>query len=279
MDTLTRFISAPALATRMGCAQQPLLVDVRRHEAFSADMRMIAGATWRDPFAIDGWLKFLPRHREVVVYCVHGHEISQNACQALRAANINAFALAGGMQAWQANAGMTIRKNAALSIPSVPNVPSRWITRERPKIDRVACPWLIRRFIDPCAEFLYVPATDVLTRAKTDNAIAYDVPGVTFTHRGDHGERCSFDALLEDFEMHDSALHQLASIVRGADTGQIGLTPQSHGLLAISIGLSALYHNDDDMLNQGMVVYDALYAWLKTAHAEIHNADLFKEKT
>ena len=153
---------------------------------------------------------------------------------------------------------------------------SKWVTRERPKIDRIACPWLIRRFIDPRAEFLYVPSDQVRAVAAAEQAIPYDVPDVQFSHRG---ERCSFDAFLADFAIDDPALADLALIVRGADTGKPELTPQSAGLLAISLGLSVNYPDDHAMLEQGMVVYDALYAWVRTARTEVHNADLFSRKS
>ncbi|MEI6737734.1 MAG: chromate resistance protein ChrB domain-containing protein [Pseudomonadota bacterium] len=279
MDTITHPISVSALASQLGSTLQPLILDVRRHAAFAADPCMIAGATWRDPFTISNWLKFLSQDREIVVYCVHGHEISQNVCTALRAAGLTAFFLEGGIEAWKTFGGMTIKKNPVVSVPSAVNAPSRWITRERPKIDRIACPWLIRCFIDPCAEFYYAPANDVLREAAEINAIPYDVPGVTFTHRGAYAERCSFDAFIEDFALQDDALNNLAAIVRGADTGKLELTPQSPGLLAISLGLSTLYRNDHDMLGHGITVYGALYAWLKAARLEIHNADLFKAKS
>jgi hypothetical protein len=152
---------------------------------------------------------------------------------------------------------------------------SKWVTRERPKIDRIACPWLIRRFIDPRAEFLYVPPARVRAVAQAEQAIPYDVPDVQFSHRG---ELCSFDAFLADFAIDDPALAELALIVRGADTGRPELTPQSPGLLAISLGLSVNYPDDHAMLEQGMVIYDAFYAWIRSARAEIHNADLFSRK-
>jgi hypothetical protein len=152
---------------------------------------------------------------------------------------------------------------------------SKWVTRERPKIDRIACPWLIRRFIDPRAEFLYVPSAQVRAVAKAEQAIPYDVPDVQFSHRG---ELCSFDAFLADFAIDDPALAELALIVRGADTGRPELTPQSPGLLAISRGLSVNYPDDHAMLEHGMIVYDALYAWIRTARAETDNADLAKKK-
>lgn len=274
MDTaIPNSVSISSLLASTGSASSPLVIDVRRTQAFEADPVMLAGATWRDPFTTDEWIKFLPRHREIVVYCVHGHEISKNACTALRAAGLKAQYLEGGIEAWKQNHAPTILKQPGLPIPSPINQPTKWITRERPKIDRIACPWLIRRFIDPLAEFLYVPAADVLATAKSKSATPYDVPNVQFSHRGDE---CSFDAFIRDFEIDDPALNDLARIVRGADTGQPGLTPQSPGLLAISLGLSTLYRNDHEMLEHGLIVYDALYAWLKSAKAEVHNADLFK---
>ena len=136
----------------------------------------------------------------------------------------------------------------------------RWITRARPKIDRIACPWLIRRFIDPEAEFLYVPAASVGEAAERTGATPYDVSGVAFGH---HGEHCSFDAFLRNYAIADPALDRLARIVRGADTGRPDLAPQSAGLLALSEGLKLNFANDHAMLAQGMVVYDALYAWCR----------------
>jgi hypothetical protein len=144
----------------------------------------------------------------------------------------------------------------------------KWITRERPKIDRIACPWLIERFIDKDAEFLYVPSGDVLKVANETGAVPYDIPGVEMTHVG---ELCSFDAFLKKYQLTDPALMQLATIVRGADTSQLDLSPQSAGLYAISLGLSHSFKDDHKMLKHGMVMYDALYAWCKNAQSETHN--------
>jgi hypothetical protein len=144
----------------------------------------------------------------------------------------------------------------------------KWITRERPKIDRVACPWLIARFIDKEPEFLYVPANQVMSEAQRTGAVPYDVPGVEFTHVG---ELCSFDAFLARYDLTDSALKQLAAIVRGADTSRLELTPQSPGLYALSLGLSHNFSDDHEMLKHGMVMYDALYAWCRACQAETHN--------
>ena len=144
----------------------------------------------------------------------------------------------------------------------------KWITRERPKIDRIACPWLIQRFIDKEAEFLYVPANQVLKVATETGAIPYDVPDVELSHEGD---LCSFDAFLKKYHLTEPALDQLALIVRGADTSTLDLTNQSAGLYAISLGLSANYSNDHEMLKHGMVMYEALYAWCKSCQDESHN--------
>lgn len=145
----------------------------------------------------------------------------------------------------------------------------QFVTRERPKIDRVACPWLVARFVDPKAEFLFVPAADVLATAERTGAIPYDVPGVELSHVG---EKCSFDAFLEKYRIDDPAVARVALVVRGADTGRPDLAPEAAGLLALSLGLSAMNPADDHaMLRQGFVLYDALYAWAKSARDEKHN--------
>ena len=143
----------------------------------------------------------------------------------------------------------------------------KWVTREHPKIDRIACPWLIARFIDPEPEFLYVPAPDVLRVATESGATPYDIPGVEMSHVGD---RCSFDTFLVKHHLDEPALQQLAEIVRGADTNRLDLTPQSAGLYAVSLGLSRLYADDHEMLTHGLVLYDALYAWCREAQGEVH---------
>jgi hypothetical protein len=144
----------------------------------------------------------------------------------------------------------------------------KWVTRERPKIDRIACPWLIGRFIDKEPEFLYVPANQVLKVASETGAVPYDIPGVEMTH---DGEFCSFDAFIKKHGLKDPALDQLAVIVRGADTSRLDLTPQSAGLYAMSLGLSHRYADDHEMLKHGLVMYDALYAWCQSCQAETHN--------
>lgn len=143
----------------------------------------------------------------------------------------------------------------------------KWVTRERPKIDRIACPWLVTRFIDDAPEFLFVPSDRVLATAAETGAIPYDIPDVELSHVGD---LCSFDAFLKKYALTDAALHHLAVIIRGADTGRPDLTPQSAGLLAISLGLSRSFPDDQEMLTYGLVMYDALYAWARELQAETH---------
>jgi hypothetical protein len=215
-----------------------------------------------DPARIGAWAKTLPRAASVVVYCVHGHEGSQNAAAAL-----GARYLEGGIEAWRQSGGEVFHKPL--------NSSSRWVTRERPKIDRIACPWLVRRFIDPAAEFLYVPTPEVRNTAQEKTAVPYDIPDVEFSHVGD---QCSFDAFLKFFRLRDPALDALALIVRGADTNRLDLAPQAAGLAAISLGLSRNYANDHEMLEHGMVMYDALYRWCKEGKAELHtwNPEAYK---
>ena len=146
--------------------------------------------------------------------------------------------------------------------------PTRWVTRARPKIDRIACPWLIRRFIDPEAVILYVPTEQVFQVARFESAVAFDIPGAPFTHDGD---RCSFDAFLDVFALDDPGLAVLAPIVRGADTDRHDLAPQASGLHALSLGLTVLFDDDQSLLAQGLIIYDAFYAWATKAHDERHD--------
>ncbi len=143
----------------------------------------------------------------------------------------------------------------------------KWVTRERPKIDRIACPWLIARFIDKTPEFLFVPTEQVLAVARETGAVPYDIPGVEMSHEG---EFCSFDTFLRKYKLTDPALHQLAVIVRSADTARLDLAPQAPGLLALSLGLSQVFTDDHEMLRHGMVMYDALYAWCRDCQKEAH---------
>jgi rhodanese-related sulfurtransferase len=266
MEVSRLFVSAQSLYARFGTAGSPLIVDVRREPAFAAAEQMIPGAVRCAPETIGEWTGKRAGDRPVVVYGVHGAEVSQNAAAQLREAGIDAVSLAGGIEGW-AEAGLPLRKKSL-------EAGSCWVTRERPKIDRIACPWLIRRFIDPEAGFLYMPTERVFDTARERGAIAYDIPGAEpFSH---DGEKCSFDAFLKVYDIRDPALDTLALIVRGADTDRLGLTPQSPGLLAITLGLSANNPDDHTMLEHGTTIYDALYAWCRSLQGETHgwNPDL-----
>lgn len=247
-------ISASALQARLRGNKPPLVIDVRRNERWQEAPDLIRGALRRDPAQVEQWKQTLPPGAEVVVYCVHGHEVSQNAAKAL-----GAKFLEGGIEHWRAEAGDLQAKPIGAS--------TRWVTRERPKIDRIACPWLVRRFVDPEAEFLYVPPKEVQRVARERGAHPYDVPDVEFSHEGD---RCSFDAFIRYYGLGDPALDELATIVRGADTGRPELAPQAPGLLSISLGLSLNFKDDLEMLEHGMVMYDALYSWCKRGKSETH---------
>ena len=260
------------LCARLGYADAPLLLDVRREGKFVESPYLIAGARRcapEDVAAFAAVQRTLNPQREIVAYCAYGHNVSAGAVATLRAAGLNAGILAGGMEGgeagvdspqaidtWRANRPPTVTKRADWGVTG--EQPSRWITRARPKIDRIACPWLIRRFIDARAEFLYVPTVQVLDDAKRLNAVAYDIPGAPVSHVG---ELCSFDVLLHAFELKSPALDMLARIVRGADTDRLDIAAQSAGLLAFSLGLSQLHADDHAMLEAAMPIYDALFAW------------------
>ncbi len=229
---------------------------MRRADAFDADDRLIAGAIRRLPQDVERWRQDLPPGRDVVVYCAKGHEVGRDAAAALAARGIRATYLEGGIARWR-ELGLPMRRRIGAAS-------GKWVTRERPKVDRIACPWLVRRFIDPEAEFLYVPSAQVRAVAAETGAVPYDIADVEFGHVGD---QCSFDAFIRIYGIADRALDRLALIVRGADTGAPELAPQSPGLVALSQGLSATIADDHEMLKHGMVLYDALYAWCRSQEA------------
>jgi rhodanese-related sulfurtransferase len=264
---MTAAISAAGLRALIDDANPPIVIDVRKSETFRAAPDLIRGALRRDPLRIADWAKTLPAASKVVVYCVHGHEVSQRAASFLNSLGISASYLEGGIEAWKA------QKHELAAKPA--NAATRWVTRERPKVDRIACPWLIRRFVDPDAEFLYVPPKEVLHAAAERGAVPYDIPGVEFSHEG---ELCSFDAFLKFFRLKDPALDELALIVRGADTNRPDLAPQAAGLAALSLGLSRVFKDDFEMLEHGMTLYDALYTWCREGKQEVHtwNPDLYR---
>jgi rhodanese-related sulfurtransferase len=260
------FMTIDELRARIGTADAPVIYDVRRPVAFGPDPNVLPTARWRDHMATGTWAARIPAGRDVVVYCVHGHNVSQLAAARLRETGHRACSLAGGIEAWR-QAGHPLIRKAGLPGRDETEA-SIWVTRVRPKIDRIACPWLIRRFIDAEAKFLFVEPEFVKDVAGECGGIAYDIEGVDLTHRG---EGCSFDTLLDELGLDDAALRALALIVRGADTGRPDLAPEAAGLLAVSLGISALSGGDDAAaLARGFPVYDALYAWLRHAHGETH---------
>lgn len=264
---MPRTISPQQLIRLVGTDRCPLVIDVRRAPVFAASPTRIAAALWRDHMKVDEWLPRLPAGRRIVVYCAHGHNVSEIAAARLAAAGANASMLEGGIDAWIAAGGPLVAQRPHGIEPGLP-APSVWVTRARPKIDRIACPWLVRRFIDPLAIFHFVTAEWVKDVAEEIGGIPYDIKDVHYSHRGDE---CTFDTMLQEFGLTDPPLLHLARIVRGADTARPDLEPQGAGLLAISLGLSAIEDDDLVQLEKGMVIYDALYGWCRYATAETHN--------
>lgn len=260
-------MSSEQLLGVLGSPGCPRIFDVRRRIEFDAAERILPGARWRDPAAPADWADTLPAGTDVIVYCSHGNRCSQAAAAILRERRIAARYLSGGLAASIAIAVPTILKAALPGRDE--RAPSLWVTRVQPKIDRIACPWLVRRFIDPEARFLFVSPAQVAAVAADVGGIAYDIEGVDFGHEG---ERCTFDTLISRFGITDPALDALATIVRGADTARLDLAPEAAGLLAISLGNSALAGGDDHRaLELGFPVYDAMLAWRRRAAGEQHN--------
>ena len=235
----------------------PQVLDVRRTAAFESDPVVIPGSVRCAPEDVGAIAASLEPWRPVVAVCVHGHEVSRTAAAELSARGYDARSLDEGIEGWRAAGGATVAWRA----------PTRWVTRERPKIDRIACPWLVRRFVDASARFFYVPPAEVLAFADAQGATPYDVPDVDYSHRG--GE-CTFDAFVRRHALDDPALARLAAIVRGADTGALALAAEASGLLAVSLGLSRMFADDQAMLRFGMLVYDALYLRCRDAAGESH---------
>lgn len=260
-------ISPADLWRKIGTGSAPIIVDVRRPETIESSNGLLPGSAVRDPHDAETW-SFGGDIGLIVIVCREGHERSQMAAAYLRARGLDARVLEGGYEAWRAAMLPVIDRATVLGI--VPKSPSLWVTRRRPKIDRVACPWLIRRFIDPQARFLFVDPPEVSAVAREADAIPFDIEGVALSH---DGERCSFDTMLKLFGLEsEPSLARLALIVRGADTARPDLAAEAAGLHAVSIGLSALSGDDDHgLLQRGFVIYDALFTWLRYASDERHN--------
>ncbi|EPX80227.1 chromate resistance protein ChrB domain-containing protein [Litoreibacter arenae] len=248
-------ISPTALMRLIGTPDAPTILDVCIDADFADDPRLIPTARrWPHP-EIGGFDGAGP----VVVVCQKGLKLSHGAAAFLRAKGIAAEALEGGIYAWR-DAGLPLIPAAAIPAPL-------WVTRHRPKIDRIACPWLIRRFVDPSAQFMFVPPSEVPAVAEKFGATPFDVEGVAFSHVG---ERCSFDTMLDAFKLDTEPLQTMATVIRAADTNRHDLAPEAAGLLALSVGLSRQYKDDSAQLEAGMALYDALYRWARDGQGEGH---------
>jgi rhodanese-related sulfurtransferase len=247
----------------IGLPQQPAIVDVRTDEDYQADPRLVPSSIRRDFRAISEWA---PRYRgkSVVAVCQKGQKLSEGTAAWLRQEDISAETLEGGFEGWK-KSELLIRTDKMP--PRDDEGRTLWVTRSRPKIDRIACPWLIRRFVDPNAVFLFVIASEVTGVAERFNATPFDIEGV-YSHRG---ETCTFDTMVEEFGLRTEPLLRLAKIVRGADTARPDLEPECAGLLAASLGYSRMYREDLPQLEAAMALYDAFYRWCRDATGETHN--------
>ena len=272
MDTATpppESTTATSASHVIGTPEAPLFVDVRKAEDFAASDYFIPGAVRWDYHAGAAEPPEISSAANAVAYCVKGLHVGITGAEKLRTPHRDATFLEGGLRQWLEAGAPRVKKRPDLGVTG--ESVSRWVTRARPKIDRIACPWLIRRFIDQRAEFFYVPKNEVFAFAKANNAVAYDIPGAPIEH---DGPLCSFDNFLRAFELTSPALERMATIVRGADTDALNLAPQSAGLLAISLGFSRNIADDHAMLDAMTPVYDALYRWVLDAVAatdEKHN--------
>ena len=259
-------ISPEKLARLIGVPHCPALIDVRSNADHESDPRLLPCTLRRRAESVSHWAsEFVGRPSIVIDQC--GEQVSEGVAAWLRYAGAkSADVLAGGHLAWVKAGG-----------PVVPagKVPPRdalgrtiWVTRSRPKVDRIACPWLIRRFVDPSAVFLFVAPTEVSAVAERFGGAAFDIEGAFWSHRG---ERCTFDTMLEEWGLAIEPLQRLAVIVRGADTARLDLAPEAAGLLAASLGQSRMYADDLEQLEAGIELYDAFYRWCRDATDEPHN--------
>ncbi|HEX4160079.1 MAG TPA: sulfurtransferase/chromate resistance protein [Rhizomicrobium sp.] len=268
-------ISSDKLLRLIGTHKCPAIIDVRPDEEFVTDNVLLPVAVRRRAEAVADWAGQFP-DQNIVVVCGRGSALSPGVAAWLRHAGLTADTLEGGVAEWKA---------AKLAMVPQAKLPKRdvegrtiWVTRARPKVDRIACPWLIRRFLDPYAVFLYVAPSEVLTVATKFGAAPFDIEGddVFWSHRN---ERCTFDVMVEAFGLSSfQALQRLSVIVRGADTGHPELVPEAAGLLAASLGLSRMYDDDLEQLEAGMFLYDSFYRWCRDATDETHNWASHKPK-
>jgi rhodanese-related sulfurtransferase len=258
-------ISIEKLSRLIGTTNAPALVDVRTDADFAEDFLTIPGAARRSSETVADWATSFV-DRSVIVICRDGQKCSEGVAAWLRHSGVSAETLGGGFEAWKA---------AKLPLVPISKLPSPdaqgrtvWVTRSRPKIDRIACPWLIRRFVDPYAVFLFVAPAEVEAVGQMYGAAPFDIENTFWSHRG---ELCTFDVMVEEFGLSIPALDRLAIMVRAADTDRLDLCPEAPGLLAASLGLSRMYDDDLEQLDAGMPIYDAFYRWCRDATGETHN--------
>jgi rhodanese-related sulfurtransferase len=265
-------ITVSQLSRLLGTPAAPTVIDVCIDDDFNEDPRLIPTAMRHSFIDIEALVEQLDI-KQVVVVCQKGLKLRQGAAALLRLRSIRAESLEGGNFAWR-DAGQSLIPVA--KTPELNNLSqnmlnnrasSLWVTRQRPKIDRIACPWLIRRFVDPNARFLFVGPSEVKSVAEKFNAIPFDVDGVFWSHRED---QCTFDTMIEELALDTDDLKKLAVIIRGADTNNLKSSPQAAGLLAMSLGLSRMYSDDLEQLEAGLIFYDALFRWVRDASREQH---------
>ena len=259
-------IPVEKLARLIGVPHGPALIDVRVDEDFAADPRFIPGVLRRSHTTVSSWAPEFAG-RSAVVICNQGQKLSEGVAAWLRHAGApSAEVLVGGHVAW-AQSGLPLVPEGKLP-PRDQQRRTVWVTRSRPKIDRIACPWLIRRFVDPEAVFLFVSPAEVQSVSERFNGAPFDIEGVYWSHRG---EKCTFDVMVEDLGLATAPLLRLATLVRAADTARLDLAPEAAGLLAASLGLSRMYLDDLEQLGAALTLYDAFYRWARDASDETHN--------
>lgn len=257
-------ISADKLNRIIGTPNAPIVIDVRTEEDFACDPRLVPGSIRKGHTGVMAWGGTLTG--PAIIVCQKGQKLSHGVAAWLRHAGIAAESLEGGFEGWIKSGGVAVPEDRLP--PRDPEGKTLWVTRSRPKIDRIACPWLIRRFVDPNAVFLFVPTSEVLAVGDRFSATPFDIEDVFWSHRG---ELCTFDVMIEEFGLATEPLLHLAKIVRGADTARPELAPEVSGLLAASLGLSRMFNDDLQQLDAGMTLYDAFYRWCRDATDETHN--------
>jgi len=256
-------ISVDQLSRLIGTPKCPIIIDVSIDEDFNLDPYLIPSAR-RHPHKRIIELVAELQHQKVIIICQKGLKLSAGAAALLRSHGVDAENLEGGNLEWR-EAGQPRIPDA--NIPRTATGSTLWVCAHRPKVDRIACPWLIRRFVDPAAQFLFVPPAEVEAVGEKYDATPFDMAGTFWSHRG---EKCSFDTMIEEFELTTEPLLRLANVIRAADTDRLDLAPEAAGLLAASLGLSRLYRNDLEQLDAGIALYDAFYRWARDAGTEAH---------